>query len=252
MIMICLFSKAQVKKYNYSEESRVYQQVADITISTNSDGIKKLSDLYSESPLIIAFVYTRCIGICNPFLAELSQNISLSGTDAKQHYKVLVLSFDTSDRVEDMNKLAARFNFENNKHWIFATTQQADILNKSVGFNPIWDGSRMQFDHEALLVGINQYGYVVKKLTGLRNPDDISLLLRELNGVFVASYQLPGNNSLLSCFTYNPATGERKISLGLLLLIAPFVFSLVIVFIMAIIMNRRLKNTAVPHHYAGT
>jgi len=227
--------------YNYSEEKNIYAQVSNVDIIT-STGRSKLSDIYTQTPVIIAFIYTRCTGICSPFLTELSQDISISSKEAKQNFKVLVVSFDTADKIEDMQKLAARYRLENNNHWIFAITPQVDLLCKSVSFYPVWDSIRKQFDHEALLNGINKDGFIVKRLTGISTTNKIQTLIKQLNGAFVASYQLPRNNSLFSCFTYNPSTGEKRISLGLILLIAPFILSLLIVFLIAQIANNQIKN----------
>jgi cytochrome oxidase Cu insertion factor (SCO1/SenC/PrrC family) len=236
---IILNVSAQADKFNYSEENQIYRLLPEVTITT-ADGNKKLSELYNQSPLIIALVYTRCSGICNPFLLHLSENISEQNTTA--NFKIVVISFDSADRMEDMQKLSIRYQLEKNKRWVFAITPQIELLDKSIGFSPVWDNARKQFDHEALLVGVNQEGYIIKKLTGIRNGSDIALLIKELNGVFSVSYPLPGNNSIFSCFHYNPVTAEKKLSLGFLLLIAPFVLSIILVFIIGFAAGGRSEN----------
>ena len=129
-----------------------------------------------------------------------------------------------------MMQLARWLNLENNKQWLFATTRDIEKLNLSVGFHPTWDSTRSQFDHDALLVGINKEGYITKKLIGLRNQNDLGLLISSVNDVFSPSYRLPGKNLLFSCFNYNPETGKNKPGLGLLFLTLPPVITLLIVF----------------------
>lgn len=125
-------------------------------------------------------------------------------------------------------QLAQRLNLENNKQWLFATTRDIEKLNLSVGFHPKWDSTRSQFDHDALLVGINKEGYITKKLIGLRNQNDLGLLISSVNDVFSPSYRLPGKNLLFSCFNYNPETGKNTPGLGLLFLTLPAVITVVL------------------------
>ena len=60
-------------------------------------------------------------------------------------------------------------------------------LNLLVGFNPSWDSIRSQYDHDALLVGINKEGYITKKLIGIRNKSDLELLTGSVNDDFSPS-----------------------------------------------------------------
>lgn len=60
-------------------------------------------------------------------------------------------------------------------------------LNLSVGFNPVWDSIRSQYDHDALRVGINKEGYITKKLIGIRNKSYLELLIRSISDVFSPS-----------------------------------------------------------------
>ncbi len=234
------YAYAQKDAYNYSEESQLFQQVAAVSI-TAADGKQNLSNIYNGSPLIIAFVYTRCSGICSPFLSNVSENIT--AMNPSENFKILAVSFDPADKLEDMQNLARSYGLDKDKRWIFATTNQINELIASVGFHPIWDSVKMQFDHEALIVGINQDGYIAKKLTGIRSTNDMSLMIKDLSGDFTVSFPLPGNTSIFSCFNYNPSTGEKEPAIGLLFLAAPFIISLAIVIIISIAAKRYNKST---------
>ncbi|HRP39579.1 MAG: hypothetical protein M9931_07335 [Chitinophagales bacterium] len=212
--------------YSFSEEEKLFKPIANIEIAT-AEGEISLSDLYDKSPIILVLVFTRCTGICSPLLSNVKENIRQQQTNEK--YKVLVLSFDSSDSISGMLQLAKRYNLDEDKQWIFATTDRIEALNASVGFNPVWDSTSQQFDHEALVVGVNGNGYIVKKLNGLRASSDFRSLIKEINSEFVLSYPLPRKNMLFSCFTYDPATGKKKISVGMLVMLLPVVLTLVVV-----------------------
>lgn len=219
--MVCLYipsSFSQNNDYGFGEEDKIYTKISDISLTTKR-GNYKLSELNGQSPIIIALIFTRCTGICSPFLANLDEN--LRTLHSKKNYKVLVVSFDSRDNLEDMNALSNRMLLDKNDNWIFATTAQIETLTSSVGFVPIWDSVSNQFEHDALLVGVNEEGYIKKRLLGIRDAASITTMMNEINNEFVPSYPLPKKNQLLTCFTYDPVTGKRKISFGLLILLVP-------------------------------
>lgn len=212
--------------YGFSEETALYRKIAPVEIVTR-EGRKNIADLYTRSPLMVALVYTRCSGVCSPFLLRLTENVQhLAGGE---NYKILVISFDPKDSLQDMLRMAKLFSVEESSAWTFAVTSQIDMLTRSAGFNIVRDSLTGQYDHEALLIGVNQEGYIVKKLTGLRGESDISLLIKEINGAFIPSYPLPGKSTFFSCFTYDPATQKTKPALGLLLLLLPVALTLSII-----------------------
>lgn len=217
---------AQDNGYNYSEEEKLYKSIANIELNT-LEGRRKFSEIYDKSPVILAMIFTKCTGVCSPFMSTLSK--SIKKLNSKENFKILVVSFDPTDSIADMKTYAEAFRLDKDAHWIFATTPDIDSLNSSIGFNPKWDEEKKQFDHDALLVGINGNGYIVKKLTGVRGPDELQLMIKEINNGFVLSYPLPRENMLFSCFTYDPKTGTKKPSLGLLILVLPVVMAVLIV-----------------------
>ncbi len=221
---------AQLGDNSFSEESKLYTKIADVEITTG-EGRYKLSEIYSRSPVVIAYIFTRCVGVCNPFLLRLSENVRI--LDSRNKFKVLVLSFDPADDLADLERFAQRFGLEDDNQWIFATTDQIQEMNESVGFEPVWDSARMQFDHEALLVGINENGYITRKLAGLRDAAALSNVVKEINNEFVLSYPLPNENMLFSCFSYDPVTGKKKFSVGMLVLLLPATITLLFIFWLA-------------------
>lgn len=217
---------AQIASTGFEEEGNVYEKVYDAKLNLNNGDNRTLAQLCTSKPVLLALIFTRCSGICNPFLVQLKENLQFKAdTD---NFSVLVLSFDPRDTREDMVTLSKSIDLENNKQWLFATTSEVEKLNLSVGFNPVWDSVRSQYDHDALLVGINKEAYITKKLIGIRNKSDLELLIRSVNDIFSPSYRLPNKNLLFSCFNYNPETGKNTPGLGLLFLALPAIITLLL------------------------
>lgn len=227
VIWICFNTNiSNAVEYNLSEEKELYQSITNINIQSTK-GNYRLSDLYHQEPIIIAYIFTRCTGICYPFLLQLNDLIKKVETDKK--FRILVLSFDPRDQPEDMEKLQNSYLMNTKQSWIFASTPDIEKLNTSIHFNPIWDSIREQYDHEAILIGVNSEGYISSKKIGNPNLTTIQLMIKDINNEFVISYPLQKNNSLMSCFTYDPATGKKKPSFGLLLLLLPAVLTAIII-----------------------
>jgi cytochrome oxidase Cu insertion factor (SCO1/SenC/PrrC family) len=223
----CTAAFSQASQVDLKEEANIYDKVLDASLITSQEIKLPLSQLYKEKPVLLALIFTRCAGICNPFLFQLKENLQFKINAGE--FTVLVLSFDPRDTREDMLLLSEGLNLDNNEQWIFATTTDIEELNQSVGFNPVWDNARAQYDHDALLVGINKEGYITKKLIGLRNSQDLRLLISSVNDIFSPSYRLPNNNQLFSCFNYNPQTGKNTPGLGMLILALPAIITLLLV-----------------------
>ena len=83
------------------EEARyLRKQVPDVLVRDARGGEFSLAKASAERPILLALVFTRCAGVCSPFLSSLSSaeaSIGGSGTD----YRTVVLSFDPRDTEED-------------------------------------------------------------------------------------------------------------------------------------------------------
>ncbi|MDY0077647.1 MAG: SCO family protein [Bacteroidales bacterium] len=226
IIGFCNFVEAQTTSNALKEETNIYEKVFDVPLQVVDRQSASFDKLYAQRPVILALIFTRCTGICNPFLVKLKENLQFKTQE--NPFQVLVVSFDPRDSVSDMRRLAQNLGLEDNKQWTFATTDSISRLNQSVGFDPVWDSLRQQFDHDALLVGINKEGYITKKLIGLREQGDLELLIGSVNNIFSPTYRLPNQNSLFSCFNYDPVTGKNTPGLGLLFLALPAILTTIL------------------------
>ena len=202
------------------DEARyVSREVPDITVRTAA-GETPLSALWREGPLVLTMVFTRCGGICSPYLRALLR--ADESLDLPDDVRRVVISFDPRDTPDDMRRTAEHLGVADRPGWLLGVAAPPDVdrLARALGFWFEWDESRQQFDHPALLVGIHE-GRVARLLVGgsvtaLR----LSEVVREARGQFIASYPLPGD-VLFRCFDYDPITGEPTLAWGALVLLVP-------------------------------
>lgn len=232
---LVLLANAQTATTGLEEEENIYEKIYDAPLHLAGGQSRTVKELCSEKPLLLALVFTRCSGVCNPFLIQLSENLAFKDNS----FNVLVLSFDPRDSLKDMESMAKRLDLKGNKNWLFGTTNQLEELKKSINFSPIWDSQKAQFDHDALLVGINSEGYITKKLIGIREGHDLDLLIASVNNVFSPTYQLPNKNTMFSCFNYNPATGKNTPGLGLLFIALPAVITLFLLISIRLLVRKK-------------
>lgn len=237
--LVSILIQLNATSINLEEEKAIYKTVYNAPIQLISGEKTTIFKIADSKPLIIALIFTRCGGICTPFLLKLKEDSQLLNTKTNYSYTFLVLSFDEFDEIEDMHTLANRFDLNGNSKWLFGITDSVTRFIQSVNFNPIWNDTIQQFDHEALLVGINRQGFITKKLIGIRDKRDIERLVESVNNKYTPTYRLPTQSKVFSCFNYNPETGKNTPGWGLLFIISPIIITIfVIVFIRIIVRNR--------------
>lgn len=206
-----------------SEDRRLYSPMPDIQLTTSEGALVRLSDVAGGRPLLFTFVFTRCAGVCSPFLRSwksAERRVAEPGDYAR-----LVLSFDPRDTPADMEMLRHHLGVEPGEGWTFATATREDVqrLADATGFWFKWDENLNQFDHPAMLVGIRDGRLVRLLVGGTVTSARLDELVREASGVFVASYPLP-NSARFRCVQFDAATGRVVLDWGFALLLVP-VFS---------------------------
>ncbi|MCC6601286.1 MAG: SCO family protein [Crocinitomicaceae bacterium] len=174
----------------------------------------------------MTLIFTRCTGVCTPSLIRLKENLLHA---KNKSLNVLVVSFDPVDSLKDLERMAQNMGLDSNQQWMFGVTDSIKELEQSISFSPVWDSTQNQFDHDALLVGINEEGYITKKLIGIRDSHDMDLLIASMNNIFSPTYRIPDKNTLFSCFNYDPSTGKNTPGLGLLFIALPSILSIFLI-----------------------
>jgi protein SCO1/2 len=202
-----------------SEDRLLNTSVPDIELTTATGTRVRLAHVAKGRPLALAFVFTRCGGVCSPFLMSWRT----ADRSLQRHaYSRLVISFDPRDRWADMSTLAQHLGLSNSDDWTFAVGEPNDVrrLAETIGFWWKWDEGRQQFDHPAMLAGIRDGRLVRLLIGGSVTPARLDELVREASGEFVRSYPLPGRVQF-RCVQYDPASGRMTLDWGFALLLVP-------------------------------
>ncbi|MEM7198889.1 MAG: SCO family protein [Planctomycetota bacterium] len=228
-LLLTAFSAAQEAKIPAPSEARqLGVAVPDVALHMPDGQEASLALVWAQKPVVLALVFSRCSGICSPFLRsarEAVRGVPGAGLD----YTVVAVSIDPDDTPERMAAMAKGLELSNDPGWIFATTDAASIrpLADAVGFDYRWVPERQQFEHPAALIGIKD-GRCARILTGGQvTRARLAELVTELRGGFVSVY--PGTtNVLFRCFDYDPVRGF-EFGWGMLVLVAPTALGLALV-----------------------
>jgi cytochrome oxidase Cu insertion factor (SCO1/SenC/PrrC family) len=203
------------------DEGRVLNTVLpDVTLTTADGAHVRLSEAARGRPLLLAFVFTRCAGVCSPFLRSWrAADRSVSHPSA---FHRLVLSFDPRDSAADMAALAEHLGAERDADWTFAVAAPTDVrlLAEATGFWFDWNEVQQQFDHPAMVAGIRDGRLVRLLVGGVVSSGRLDELVREVSGAFVASYPLPGRIRF-RCLQFDERTGLVSLDWGFALLLVP-------------------------------
>lgn len=204
------------------EDRYIYNAVPDIGVTLEDSGVVPLSQLWRDRPLLITMVFSRCAGVCYPFLRSLRAAEAALGAGPSADYRILVLSFDPRDTARDMGAVASVAGAKGAANWSFGVAPAAEIgrLSEATGFWFRWDPVRRQYDHPAVLLAVKN-GRLVRLFTGgLMPASALGAIVRELRGTFIASYPLPGD-ALFRCFQFDAGSQSFTPDWGALLLVLP-------------------------------
>jgi cytochrome oxidase Cu insertion factor (SCO1/SenC/PrrC family) len=202
------------------EDRFINASLPNIPITTAAGRRTNLADAGGGRPLLLALVFTRCAGVCSPFLASWrSADTRVADPASVQR---VVLSFDPRDTVTDMAAFARHFGLEADPNWTFAVAAPNDVrrLAGAAGFWYDWDASRQQFDHPAMLAAVRDGRLIRLLVGGVVSSARLDELMREATGTFVPSYPLPGRIAF-RCLQFDPRTGTPSLDWGFALLLVP-------------------------------
>jgi protein SCO1/2 len=214
-----------------SEERLLNAPVPDIWLTTATGTRVTLSQIAAGKPLVLTFVFTRCVGVCSPFLMSWRSADRALGRQGA--YARLVLSFDPRDTQADMSALGRHLALQERDDWTLAVGDPNEVrrLAEAIGFWWDWDDERQQFDHPAMLAGIREGNLVRLLVGGTVNSARLDELMREVSGEFVQSYPLPGR-IMFRCVQFDAATGRVTLDWGFGLLLIPVAATSVSTFVM--------------------
>jgi protein SCO1/2 len=217
------------------DEARLIGRAIPDVALRHADGREgRLSDLWNDRPVFVTLVFSRCAGICSPYLGLLKKTVHQVGSSGER-YQMAVISFDVNDRPKDLQALARHHGLENDPGWTFAVATDSNelaALCRSLDFDSRWDERSRQFNHPAITVALRA-GKVVRLSVGEEiTPRQFTEMLADARGEFVSMYPVPGRpGALFRCFDYDPERGFTP-NWGMLILIFPSAAALTLAVLM--------------------
>lgn len=206
------------------DEARLHgREVPDIGLRYADGSSGRLSDQWVERPVFLTLVFSRCAGICSPYLGLLKKTVEQVGSSGER-YQMVVISFDVNDLPKDVMALAKHHGLEADRGWTFAVPASPEDLTalcKSLDFDYRWDEQSQQFNHPAITVALRAGKFVRLSVGEEISPARFKDMVADAHGEFVSMYPIPGQRGVLfRCFDYDPDRGFTP-KWGMLILVLP-------------------------------
>lgn len=224
------------------DETQLHGRVVpDIGLRFADGSSGHLSQLWAERPVFVTLVFSRCAGICSPYLGLLKSTVEQVGSSGER-YQMVVISFDLRDHPEDLRSLAKHHHLETDPGWTFAapaSQEELAALCDSLDFDFRWDEERQQYNHPAITVALRAGKFARISVGEEISPGRFKEMLSDARGEFVPIYPAPGQTAaLFRCFDYDPERGFTP-NWGMLLLVLPGLAALAVAGVMFVVARRK-------------
>jgi protein SCO1/2 len=217
LIILCginAYPQNFIKESNFTKEIDIgiVEKLGDtipLDLSFNNENnesvtLRQLIDM----PTILMFVYFDCPNLCSPLMDGVADVISKLDMTIGKDYKVITISFNTSDTPEKAKEKKANFvtriSKENQKYWMYLTGIQENInaITAAAGYK--YKSQGLDFAHPSAIMILSPAGKITRYLYGLTYlPFDLKMAIIEAQ----KGIARPTSSRVLEyCFAYNPAS----------------------------------------------
>jgi protein SCO1/2 len=194
-----------------------------------------------DRPTIMCFVYFDCPNLCSPLMDGVADVVSKMDMSLGTDYKIITISFNTSDTPEKAREkkvnFVQRISKENQKDWIYLTGTQENIsaITAAAGYKYTPQG--LDFAHPSVIMVLSPAGKITRYLYGLTYlPFDVKMAIIEAQ----KGIARPTANRILEyCFAYNPSSKTYTLQITRIVGVITIFF---LVLIMVILLVRRRKR----------
>jgi len=173
----------------------------------------RLGEYFGTRPVVLALAYYECPMLCTQVLNGMSGSLKTLQFDAGKDFDVVVVSINPREgpglAAEKKATYVAHYGRpETADGWHFLTGTDAAIhtLAGAIGFRYAFDETIQQYAHGAAIYVATPKGVVARYFLGLEFPPrDLRFALVEASGNRLGTI---GDQVLLLCYHYDPATGK--------------------------------------------
>ena len=195
-----------------------------------------------DKPTVLCFVYFDCPGLCSPLLNGVADVITKVDMDLGKDYKVITISFNTSDTpekaIEKKKNFVQNISKEHQENWIYLTGDQQNIkaITDAVGYKYKVQG--LDFAHPSVVIVLSPAGKITRYLYGLTYlPFDVKMAIIEAQ----KGIARPSINKVLEyCFAYNPTS--RTYTLQVTRIFGSFILVAAVLVFIPLTIRKRRKN----------
>ncbi|MCS7000789.1 MAG: SCO family protein [Bacteroidota bacterium] len=246
-----------------SESSLLYERIPPCRISTVQGDTIFVERLSAQQPVVLTFVFARCVGACSPMLASLAAATEWL-EESSSPASVIVASFDSSDTPSSLSWMADAY--RDRRRWIIGTVVEPErrSLLRTLQFNYMLSTSGPTlFDHPSVVYVIGQ-GKVVRVILGyVLTQKALKAAIEQARGELIPAYPLPDPRIPFRCVEYDPQSQTVEYGWGIVVLGSPLVIGSLICFIVVLLSSmhssthsetsyvRRPPDLSNPHACSG-
>ena len=202
---------------NVAIEQKLNQQLPLELVFRDEGGQPvRLGQYFGQKPVVLALVYYDCPMLCTQVLNGMVTSFRVLPFQIGKEFDVVTVSFDPREspalaaakKKTYTGYLPQAMQANANNGWHFLTGDEASIkqLTDAVGFRYYYDEATKQFAHASAIMVATPQGKLSRYYYGIDySARDLGLGLIESAQNKIGS---PGDQLLLYCYHYNPATGK--------------------------------------------
>src|ERR1700723_3646971 len=180
----------------------------------DEDGVPvQLGQFFGQKPVVLTLVYYNCPMLCTQVLNGVESSLKELSTDIGNQYDVVTISIDPTEshvlaktKKEMYVGMYGRPGAAQGWHFLTGDEPQIKQLADAVGFRYAYDPDTKQFAHYSGIMLLTPEGKLSRYFYGIQYPSrELRLGLVEASEGKIGT---PGDQILLFCYHYDPATGK--------------------------------------------
>ncbi|MDQ4074994.1 MAG: SCO family protein [Chloroflexota bacterium] len=226
-------------------DQRLNAQVPlDLPFRDEDGNSVRLTDFFSQKPVILLLGYYECPNLCPLTRDGLVKSLSaIDDFDIGQEYDLLVVSIDPTEgsAVAEHTKRQYvawydRPTAEQGMHFLTGEKEEIEALSKAVGFRYGYDTEREQYAHASGITILTPQGKIARYAFGIEyDPSDLRLALIDAASSKIGSAI---DQLILLCFQYDPQVGKYTLAIVNVLRLAGIVTVVVLGAAIALLLRR--------------